>query len=272
MEDTAQKLYSDAFYGEYQGTRKHTKRKKDGTTGTPASEKPPRRGPHRAENAGMSMGGGQDEPTQFYHDAPVNIILANLVSQLPIQFLAGFINGMFLSFGAVLHEFYRSTMEQLHTWNPDLPRLFSETVSVFAAATFNFGPRTVTFPHLDYANLAWGWCSITALGNFDPNKGGHLILWDLRLVIRFPPGSSILIPSAILRHSNVSIQQDETRFSFTQYTAAGIFRFVYSGFRTEKSLKRSRMSKAARARRMEDRRNRWSEGMQMYTKFDVAFD
>ncbi|KAJ7620521.1 hypothetical protein DFH06DRAFT_1010638, partial [Mycena polygramma] len=39
---------------------------------------------------------------------------------------------------------------------------------------------------------------------FDPNLGGHLILWDLNLVIRFPPGSSIFIPSALLRHSNVS--------------------------------------------------------------------
>lgn len=78
--------------------------------------------------------------------------------------------------------------------------------SIFAACTFNFGPRALTVPHLDFGNLSWGWCAITALGRFDPDFGGHLILWDLRLVIRFPPGSTILIPSALIRHSNVTIR------------------------------------------------------------------
>jgi hypothetical protein len=67
----------------------------------------------------------------------------------------------------------------------------------------------VTFPHLDFANLAWGWCAITALGDFDPDKGGHLILWDLKLIIRFPPGSTILIPSTLIHHSNTSIHPHE---------------------------------------------------------------
>ncbi|KAJ7883792.1 hypothetical protein B0H13DRAFT_2537891, partial [Mycena leptocephala] len=39
---------------------------------------------------------------------------------------------------------------------------------------------------------------ITALRRFNPDLSGHLILWDLKLVIRFPPGSTILIPSAII--------------------------------------------------------------------------
>jgi hypothetical protein len=127
-------------------------------------------------------------------------------------------------------------MDKLHEWNPSLKRNFAAKISVFAAATFNFGPRTVTFPHIDFANLAWGWCAITALGNFDPNKGGHLILWDLKLIIRFPPGSTIFIPSALIRHSNTSIQAHEKRFSFTQYTSAIIFRFVENGFRSDEDV------------------------------------
>ncbi|KAJ7760243.1 hypothetical protein DFH07DRAFT_957619 [Mycena maculata] len=58
-----------------------------------------------------------------------------------------------------------------------------------------------------YGVYPWGWCSIVTLGNFKPDKGGHLILWDLCLIIGSPPGSTIFIPSAILRHSNVPIQQ-----------------------------------------------------------------
>jgi hypothetical protein len=98
--------------------------------------------------------------------------------------------------------------------------------------TFNFGPQTITFDHRDFANLAFGWCAITAIGKFDPKRGGHLILWDMKLVIEFPPGATILIPSAILRHSNVSLQPGEIRMSFTQYSAGGLFRWVDQGFRT----------------------------------------
>lgn len=179
---------------------------------------------------------------------------------------------MFKSYAPDLHEYYRSTREQLHKWDSSLPWNFDELTSVFAAATMNFGPFTITLPHIDYANLAWGWCAITALGDFDPDKGGHLILWDLRLVIRFPPGSSILIPSAILRHSNVSIQQGEKRFSFTQFTAAGIFRFIYNGFKSEKVVNESNLPKAERVRRAQERADRWAEGMQMYKKWDFTFE
>ncbi|KAJ7654162.1 hypothetical protein B0H17DRAFT_1214488 [Mycena rosella] len=62
---------------------------------------------------------------------------------------------------------------------------------------------------------------------------GHLVLWDLKLVIRFPPGSTILILSAILRHSNVLIQANETRYSFTQFTTAGLFCWVDNSFKSD---------------------------------------
>lgn len=87
---------------------------------------------------------------------------------------------------------------------------------------------------MDYANLPFGWCSVTSLGNFDPILGGHLVLWEMQLVIEFPAGSTILLPSAAVTHSNVPINSSagEQRFSFTQYTAGGIFRWVDQGFRT----------------------------------------
>ncbi|KAJ7936118.1 hypothetical protein B0H13DRAFT_1589846, partial [Mycena leptocephala] len=240
---------------------------------TPASRQaPPRRGPFHAKTVGVSMGGGQKEPTGFFHSTLNTILIAQLLATEPFQRIAGFVNGMFRSYAPKLHEYYRSTMSLLYDWNEFLPRNFGEFTSVFAAATINFGPFTITLPHLDFANLAWGWCAVTALGNFDPNKGGHLILWDLRLVIRFPPSSTILLPSAIFRHSNVSIQQGERRFSFTQFTAAGVFRFVHNGFRTEKDINESRPSQAEKAKRATERANRWAEGMKMYKQWDLDFE
>ncbi|KAJ7429236.1 hypothetical protein B0H11DRAFT_2266477 [Mycena galericulata] len=246
VEEAAGKIFgADIFYGESYGGRKHTKQK-NGKKGTPATDKLPRRGSFHSETTGTSMGGGQQMPTGAFHAVLTLLTMAQLFSSRPFQRIAGFVNTMFQLYAPDLHEYYRSTLNLLHQWNDSLPRNFDEFTS--------------------------GWCAITALGDFDPDKGGHLILWDLRLVIRFPPGCSILIPSAILRHSNVSIQQGEKRFSFTQYTAAGIFRFVYNGFKSEKSVNESELPKTERVRRARDRADRWAEGMKMYKTWDFAFE
>lgn len=111
------------------------------------------------------------------------------------------------------------------------------TCSVFPSTTVNFGPSTACVPHKDMANDAANWCHIVALGSFDPKRGGHLILHDLRLAIEFPPGASILIPSALFEHSNAPIQEGELRQSFTQYCAGGLMRWVECGFRTYETAK-----------------------------------
>ncbi|KAJ7021116.1 hypothetical protein C8F04DRAFT_1195797 [Mycena alexandri] len=117
--------------------------------------------------------------------------------------------------------------------------------------------------HIDAANLVWGWCCITAFGIFNPDLGGHLILWDLRLVIRFPPGSTIMIPSALLRHSNISIQQGETRYSFTQFSAGGLFRWVENGNRSDKAFFANASAAELRARE-NARGQRWENGLKMF--------
>lgn len=59
------------------------------------------------------------------------------------------------------------------------------------------------------------------------------------MVIEFPPGSTILVPSAAIAHSNVPIQRGEQRYSFTQYSAGGLFRWVDHGFQTEEQFRAS---------------------------------
>ncbi|KIJ65753.1 hypothetical protein HYDPIDRAFT_64722, partial [Hydnomerulius pinastri MD-312] len=85
--------------------------------------------------------------------------------------------------------------------------------------------------HLDSANVSHGWCSIWAGGKFDPKKGGHMVLFDLKLVVEFPSGSTVLIPSSTVSHGNVPIADGETQVSFTQYCAGGLIRWVQHGFR-----------------------------------------
>ncbi|KAJ6459363.1 hypothetical protein C8R47DRAFT_1226640 [Mycena vitilis] len=157
--------------------------------------------PYPSLSRGISHGGGQTEPGELRQNVANTRITDDLLRDPAFQRLAGFADCLFRVFAPVLYAFYQAQMALIATWRPSLRWNFAR--SVFAACTFNFGPHAITVPHLDFGNLAWGWCAVTALGFFDPDVGGHLILWDLKLVIRFPPGSTILLPSALIRHSNV---------------------------------------------------------------------
>lgn len=105
------------------------------------------------------------------------------------------------------------------------------------------------------------------MGNFDPRLGGHLVLWDLRLVIEFPPGSTILIPSAVLCHSNIAIRAGETRYSFTQYTAGGLFRWVDHGFQKEPEYFGG-LTEEELEKENEAMEQRWSMGLGLFSTID----
>ncbi|KAJ6566686.1 hypothetical protein B0H19DRAFT_1219572 [Mycena capillaripes] len=150
------------------------------------------------------------------------------------------------------------------TAHPGLQRPFAH--SVFFCATFNFGRNFWTFKHHDVLNLAFGWCAVQALGRFDPRKGEHLVLWDLKLVIEFPAGALILLPSATIAHSNVPVQDDEERVSFTQFSAGGIFRYVDNGCQTVKELEENDPEEHKRL--MALKAARWEKGLGLFSTID----
>ncbi|KAJ7160605.1 hypothetical protein C8R43DRAFT_1124072 [Mycena crocata] len=221
--------------------------------------------PFPALARGWSHGGGQTEPGELCLNVANKTLTDELLAHEFFKRIAQFATILFAMWAPLLFAFYQTQMALLAAWKPSMRRNFAG--SVFAACTFNFGPRAITAPHLDFANLAWGWCAITALGCFNPDLGGHLILWDLRLVIRFPPGATILLPSALVRHSNVPIARHESRASFTQYTAGGLFRWVRNGFKTDETFEMS-ASAEERAARDEESTSRWEEGVKMFSIID----
>ncbi|KAJ7058646.1 hypothetical protein C8F01DRAFT_1085757 [Mycena amicta] len=248
-------LYEDApFQGVYYGKRSDSKRKAN-----------TRRRTHRAETMGVGMGGGQTQPAQFLNDVVVAALMAALFATTPFQRLLGFTNAMFKTCASGLHGYYARTMNDLHSHLRHLPRLFRPALSVFASITLNLGPQTATLPHLDLLNLAWGLCFITALGMFDPLLGGHLVLWDLKLIIEFPPGSTIAIPSALLRHSNTSLQAGEIRYSVTQFSAGGLFRYVENGFQLQEQAMAGMTTDEMEARAHANM-SCFEEGLKMYTQ------
>ncbi|KAJ7898755.1 hypothetical protein B0H13DRAFT_2234274 [Mycena leptocephala] len=221
----------------------------------PASMRKHRRGLFAAINVGLSYGKGQKVPC-WLNNKEYTSLADELLANEDIGRMASFADAAFALWAPRLHKYYRDCDEALRADHPHLRRPFMR--SVFFCAAFNFGDNVWTFRHRDVLNLAFGWCAVQALGNFDQTKGGHLVLWDLNLVVEFPAGALILLPSATIAHSNVPVQEGERRVSFTQFSAGGIFRYVDNGFRTVEQLEEQDPVEASR----------WAEGLGLLSTLD----
>jgi hypothetical protein len=171
--------------------------------------------------------------------------------------------GAFAAFAPKLYQYLAQTLRKLFEKYPHLTHNFSN--SIFPAASFNCGPRSVSLDHTDYGNLSHGLCALTALGDYDHTLGGHLILFGLKLVIQFPVGSTVLIPSGCMEHGNTPIGDGETRLSIAQYAAGGLFRWVAYGFRSAKSLLKSKAGKLLKKTIDKGAGERWREGLAMFS-------
>ncbi|KAJ3712627.1 hypothetical protein C8R42DRAFT_699196 [Lentinula raphanica] len=225
-----------------------------------------KRAPCPSVSMGTSFGGGSLRPgTMAFHTDSNRKILMSIAASHSFQRLVGFTNCVFQCFAGKIFTLYQDTLNSLFSSDPKLKRWIKK--SAFAGVSFNLGPYSVSWPHTDSYNLAFGWCAITPLGQFDPDKGGHLILWDLGLIIRFPPGSTILIPSALLTHSNLPIQEGEDRYSVVQYSSSGLFRWVYNGYMSDKEFLATRSPEDIQ-QRDRDRKARWGNGLKLFSLWD----
>ncbi|KAF7361039.1 hypothetical protein MSAN_01134400 [Mycena sanguinolenta] len=219
-----------------------------------------RRGLFAAINVGLIFGKGSLAPSCL--DNKQHTGLADRLCANPhIIRMANFASFAFALWAPRLHDLYVENNKLLREHSPGLRRPFPQ--SAFACAAFNFGPRVCTFKHRDVCNLPFGWCAIQSLGNFDATKGGHLILWDVKLIVEFPAGALILLPSATIAHSNIPVQDGEERISFTQFTAGGLFRYVDNGFRTQEQL--AQEDPGEYARMMELKGSRWQNGLKLFS-------
>ncbi|KAF8187254.1 hypothetical protein K438DRAFT_1764884 [Mycena galopus ATCC 62051] len=185
-------------------------------------------------SGGDLYGGGQLQPGALVNGIINSAIFAALIALPAFQRLAGFATGLFANWAPNIFDFYIDYMSIFYKKYDPLSCPFQN--SLWYACTFNLGLRTCTLGHQDFANLVFGWCSITALGNFDFTRGGHLILWDCKLALEFSPGATTLIPSTAIFHSNIPIAAGERRYSFTQYIAGGLFHWVEHGFQKEEEF------------------------------------
>ncbi|KAK7016988.1 hypothetical protein VNI00_018786 [Paramarasmius palmivorus] len=195
------------------------------------------RGGHLALAGGITYGLGQPFPQRLKYSSLLHEeIMEALLRTMEAKRIAGFQSCVFGRWSPANERWYATTKQFISRHPKTQSQRWNFLNSVFASTTINFGPRTWTYRHCDVQNLPHGWCAVTAMGQYDYTKGGHLILWDLKLAIEFPPGCTILLPSATIAHSNVPVGSSETRTSFTQYSAGPIFRWVTDGGRNLREL------------------------------------
>ena len=85
----------------------------------------------------------------------------------------------------------------------------------FCSFTANMGPQMVCNAHCDFWNLVYSTCPIGALGLFNHRMGGHIILHEPKLIIKFRRGDVMF--------------DGEAQYSFTMYTAGGLFHYAWCG-------------------------------------------
>ncbi|KAL0068959.1 hypothetical protein AAF712_003952 [Marasmius tenuissimus] len=215
-----------------------------------------------AAATGWSMGGGQDKVT---HSAGKHEeVMQSLIGEPCMRRLASTQDAGFACWSFKNYEYYKDSMDQLRDsikgFKPNFER------SQFASVTCNFGPRVCTSIHTDAKNCPHSMCAITAVGQFEPSKGGHLVLPDLKIIIEFSSGCTFLLPSAVLRHGNTPVRGHETRYSITQYSAGGIFRWLEYGQRTEDQFRRQDPVGFRKA--MAERDERWHKMIDMFVTID----
>ena len=148
---------------------------------------------------------------------------------------------------------------------PKLKRTFVR--SIFPCSAINLGPCVCTYRHRDHRNCPYGMCAIQPLGNFDYTRGGHIILWELGLIIEFPPYYLLLIPSALITHSNTPIAKGETRVSIAHWCPGGLIRYVDNGFRTEEQFRAE--DPTGFTEMQVKKATRWEEGLELFSKLDT---
>lgn len=167
---------------------------------------------------------------------------------------------MFKIYFPELYNDYAETLQALYDGDPKLRHIFKG--GCWPAMSANFPPNAYTRSHTDTGNKANGMCPIFSLGDFDPTNGGQLVLPDLKLIIEFPPGSLIFIPSATLLHGNIPVREGESRTSWTQYAAGGLFRWMRYGGCSWETLKKS--NKKLAEEELARRGSNWQEAVRHF--------
>ncbi|KAJ7587020.1 hypothetical protein C8J56DRAFT_786964 [Mycena floridula] len=221
-----------------------------------------RRGFFLAIARGYSFGGGRMKPGNTVHSRRLRERLDKLYENTNLIRVAG---GL-ASFAPKIFHYMKTMLKKLSSHSSGGGLLHNFKNSAYPMCTINFGPETACFKHTDDANGAGLLCLVTAVSNHNPQRGGHMVLYSLKLMVEFPSGSTIGLPSASVPHGNTPIQDGEERYSVTQYCPGGLLRWVHYGFRTVKTLLAQNGGKEEKAKLDGKVGSRWEWALGLFSK------
>ncbi|KAK7002262.1 hypothetical protein R3P38DRAFT_3215414 [Favolaschia claudopus] len=145
----------------------------------------------------------------------------NLLSTVPMKRLVSFGNGLVETYCKKSARLLKAQKNALLEVDPDA--YYPCDTSDFSVITFELGGphRRTDHRGMPRTYEPGSWTVLTALGQYDPSKGGMIILWDLGWVITFAPGDTILLPAGVIRYSFVAVRPGETRYSMIQSAGNG---------------------------------------------------
>ncbi|KAJ3858485.1 hypothetical protein EV359DRAFT_52135 [Lentinula novae-zelandiae] len=226
-------------------------------------EKRHKHGDFPAVACGISFGKGQPEPMQLGGERQE--MMKKLLAMDSFRRIAGFQSMALRTWFPRCYEEAQWQKAQLLELQPNLHLNFDN--SVYLCTTINFRPSMWTRIHTDSKNDPSLPCAITSGGKYNWKLGRHLILWDFDVIFEFPLGTTILLSSAILWHSNIPVAKGETRISVTQYTAGSIHYWLEYGGRTKKEFEKAD-PEAYLKEMSECRAGRWKESLARYSTFE----
>ncbi|KAJ7733460.1 hypothetical protein B0H16DRAFT_1768421 [Mycena metata] len=201
-----------------------------------------RRGNFFCLTAGDSHGNGHLAPGAVLKGVINTAVLCALLSNIAFFRMAGFATGVFANWAPNLFDFY-----------------LTQTRLFYRSCTHLWRPSSTAFglPALSI------WAPEPA-----PSAIGILQTWPLA---EFPPDTTILIPSAAVFHSNIGIGPNDRRYSFSQYTARGIFRWIERGFQSEEDYLAS-LSREEQVQEQANAKARWAEGAGLFSPLQELRD
>ncbi|TFY81402.1 hypothetical protein EWM64_g2601 [Hericium alpestre] len=211
---------------------------------------------------GVLYDGGQKRPGNLAHSKWHQDLLCDLTDDADVSRIANFQSDALSSYFPKVYAHMYDSLGKLSRSQQELCHNFRGG-SVYPTCTFNLGPNTVCLDHNDCNNAPDVSCTITVLRTFNADTGSELYLWDLALIVRFLPGTTILLSSASMRHGNLPTQLGEQCYSMTQYCPGGLLRWVRHGLRPA-----SLLSKTKRAAIDEDHKAWWAEVLGWLSKYD----
>ncbi|KAJ7701071.1 hypothetical protein B0H16DRAFT_1748814 [Mycena metata] len=219
----------------------------------------------RARSAAPGVSRSEAVRSNLCHTPFLRRLIRRLLRNKSIRRIAGFQSMGLALYAPKLYRYYCKILRALFRKHPNLTHTFRN--SIFPAVTLNCGDA-VAFEHCDVLNLVHGLCPVTSGGRFNHVLGGHMYLRQLRLIIQFPSGATMLIPSGCLDHGNTPIQTNETRYSITQYAAGGLFRWAAYGFQSAKSLLAQPGGEDVKNAFDGIPGSRWQWGLNLFSKLD----